>query len=117
MKVLVAQSCPTLRDPMDCSPLASFVHGFQRQEYSSRLPFPSPGDRPYPGIKLGSLVLQVDSLPSEPPCRFDPWIRKIPWRKAWQSTPIFLPEESHGQRSLVGYSPWGHKELDTTEAT
>ena len=47
-------------------------------------------------------------------CRFDPWVGKIPWR---QPTPVFMPEESHGQRSLVGYSPWGHKELDMTEAT
>ena len=37
------------------------------------------------------------------------------WRRGWQSTPVFLPGESHGQRSLAGYSPWGHKELDTTE--
>ena len=36
---------------------------------------------------------------------FDPWVRKIPWRKAWQSTPVFLPEEFRGQRSLAGYSP------------
>ena len=48
---------------------------------------------------------------------FDPWVGKIPWRKAWQSTPLFLPGESPGQRSLVGYSPWGHRELDTTEVT
>ena len=47
--------------------------------------------------------------------RFDPWIRKIPWRRKWQPTPVFLPGESHGQRSLAGYSPRGHKELDTTE--
>ena len=37
--------------------------------------------------------------------RFDPWIRKIPWRRAWQPTPVFLPGESHGQRSLSGYGP------------
>ena len=43
-------------------------------------------------------------------------IRKILWRRKWQPTPVFLPGESHGQRSLVGYSPWGHKESDTTEA-
>ena len=49
--------------------------------------------------------------------RFDPWVRKIPWRRAWQPTPIVLPGESHGQRSLVGYSPWGHKESDTSELT
>jgi len=46
---------------------------------------------------------------------FDPWIRKIPWRREWQPTPVFLPGKSHGQRSLVGYSPWGHKESDVTE--
>ena len=38
----------------------------------------------------------------------------ISWKRAWQFTPVFLPGESHGQRSLVGYSPWGHKDLDTT---
>ena len=38
---------------------------------------------------------------------FDPWVRKISWRKNWQPTPVFLPGEPHGQRSLVGYSPWG----------
>ena len=37
------------------------------------------------------------------------------WRRKWQPTPVFLPGESHGQRILVGYNPWGHKELDTTE--
>ena len=46
-----------------------------------------------------------------------PRFRKIPWRKEWQPTPIFLPRESHGQRSLTGYSPWGRKELDKTEVT
>ena len=48
-------------------------------------------------------------------CRFDPWVGKILWRRAWQSTPVFLPGESHGQRSLAGYSPWGYKESDVTE--
>ena len=47
--------------------------------------------------------------------RFIPWVRKIPWRRKWQSTPVLLPGTSHGQRSLEGYSPWGRKELDTTE--
>ena len=47
--------------------------------------------------------------------RFDPWVRKFPWRRKWQPTPVFLLGESHGQRSLVGYSPWGCKELDITE--
>ena len=49
--------------------------------------------------------------------RFSPWVRKIPWRRAWQPTLVLLPGESHGQRSLVGYSPGGLKELDMTEAT
>ena len=42
-------------------------------------------------------------------------VGKIPWRRKWQPTPVFLPGESHGERRLVGYSPWGGKELDTTE--
>ena len=42
---------------------------------------------------------------------------KIPWRRTWQPTPAFLPGEFHGQRSLAGYSPWGRKESDMTEAT
>ena len=48
---------------------------------------------------------------------FDPQVGKIPWRTAWQSTLVFLPGESHGQRILVGYSQYGRKELDMTEAT
>ena len=47
--------------------------------------------------------------------RFDPWVGKIPWTREWQPTPAFLPGEFHGQRSLAGYSPWGHKESDTTD--
>ena len=46
---------------------------------------------------------------------FDPWVGKIPWRRKWQPTPVLLPGESHGGRSLVGYSPWGRKESDMTE--
>ena len=45
---------------------------------------------------------------------FGLWVGKIPWK---QSTPVFLPGKSHGQRSLVGYSPWGHKQSHMTEAT
>ena len=46
---------------------------------------------------------------------FSPWVRKIPWERKWKSTPVFLPGKSHGQRSLASYSPWGYKELNTTE--
>ena len=49
--------------------------------------------------------------------RFDPWVGKMPWRRTWQPIPVFLPGKFHAQRSLVGYSPWGCKESDTTEAT
>ena len=46
---------------------------------------------------------------------FDPWVGKILWRREWQPTPGFMPGEVHGQRSLEGYSPWGHKDSETTE--
>ena len=78
-----------------------------------------------PGIKMGlityiGLLLPLGTSGKEPalPCRrqeFDSWARKIAWRRAWQFTPVFLPGESHGQRNLAGYSPWGHRESDTTE--
>ena len=48
---------------------------------------------------------------------FNPWVGKIPWSRKWQPTSVFLPGEFHGQRSLAGYSPWGHKESDMTEHT
>ena len=58
-----------------------------------------------------SLVAQkVKNLPASRRPGFDPWVGKIPWRREWLSTPVFLSGEFHGQRSLVGYSPWGHKE-------
>ena len=60
---------------------------------------------------------QVVLVVKNPRHRFNLWVRKSPWRRAWQPTPVFLPEESDGQRSLVDYSPWGHKESDMTEAT
>ena len=50
-------------------------------------------------------------------CGFDPWVRRIPWRRKRQPIPIILPGESHGQKSLAGYSPQGYKESDMTEAT
>ena len=49
--------------------------------------------------------------------RFDPWVGKIPWRRAQEPIPVFLPGESHGERNLMGYSSWGHKESDMTEET
>ena len=62
------------------------------------------------------LVAQtVKNLPKHRKPRFDPLVGKVLWRREWQPTPVFLPGEAHGQRSLAGYSPWDHKELDTTE--
>ena len=73
---------------------------------------------PFRNSKDGMVFVKLN------PCRnklspmndgFDPWVRKIPWKREWLPTPKFLPGKSHGQRSLVGYSPWGCKESDTTE--
>ena len=47
--------------------------------------------------------------------KLNPWVRAIPWRRGWLPTPVFLPGEFHGRRSLMGYSPWGHKGSDMTE--
>ena len=68
-----------------------------------------------PGLSLGSVVKNLPANAAYKRCGFDAWVRRIPWRRAWQPTPVFLPEYSQEQRSLVGYSPWGHKELDTSE--
>ena len=76
--------------------------------------------------KKGGVVIWASpggTSSKEPACQcrrrkkpgFDPWVGKMPWRRAWQPTPVFLPGESHGQRSLVGCSPWGHEESDVTE--
>ena len=55
-----------------------------------------------------SLVAQsVKKPPASRRPRFSPWVRKTPWRRKWQPTPVFLPGETHGQRNLEGYSPWG----------
>ena len=74
--------------------------------------------RPVLALVKASLVAQtVKHLPAMQ----ETWVRSlggegsIPWRRKWQPTPVFLPGESHGWRSLAGYSPWGRKESDTTE--
>jgi len=46
---------------------------------------------------------------------FNPWVGKIPWRREWLPTPVFLPGKPYGQRRMVVYNPWGHKESDTAE--
>ena len=68
--------------------------------------------------RLLSLVAQTaKNLPEMQEMLVGSLGREDPLEEKWQPTPVFLPGESHGQRSLVGYSPWGHKESDTTEAT
>ena len=96
---------------------ASLSTGFSRPEYWSGLPCPPPGDLPNPGIEPNSPTLQADSLPSEPPGKpamwetwFNSWVGKIPWRREQLTTPVFWPGACHGL-----YSPWSHKESDTTE--
>ena len=65
-----------------------------------------------------SLVAQlIKNLRAMQETQVDLWVGKIPWRRKWQLTPVFLPGESHRQRSLVGYHIWGHTELSTTEVT
>ena len=64
------------------------------------------------------LIKIIHKLFISPQCRsprFDPWVRKIPWRRKWQPTLVLLPRKFHGWRSLVGYSPWGCKESETTD--
>ena len=105
---------------------ASCVAGFVSCD---TLEFPCTGvsvrDLPHPGSwNAVSSPCRISVLPrwlggQEPSCqcrscRFDPWIRKIPWR-TWQPPPAFSPGESYGQRSLAGCSLWGGKESDTTE--
>ena len=64
-------------------------------------------------------ILLVAQLVKRLPAMQETWVRSLgwedPWRRKWQPTPVSLPGESHGRRSLVGYSPQGRKELDTTE--
>ena len=67
VKVLVTQSCPTLCDPMDCSPSGSSVHRILQARILEWVAFPSPGDLPNPGIQPRSPTLQSHSLPAEPP--------------------------------------------------
>ena len=69
-------------------------------------------------MRLCQVAQAVKNLPAKAGdmrCGFVPWVGKIPWKRKWQPTQVFLPGESHGGRSLVGYSPWGCKELDMTE--
>ena len=120
MKAKLPSRCLTLCDPKDCSLPGSSVHvifqarvlGWVAIAFYEFLNFDAPL---FPGHTSGK----------EPICQcgkrkkheFDPWVGKIPWSMKRQPTPAFLPGEFHGQWSLMGYSPWGHKELDMTGST
>ena len=93
----VAQLCLTLCDPMDCSTSGLPVH-HQLLESAQ-----TPVHQVLSGSEVNNPLANVRDLGL-----IDPWAGKIPRRRKWQSAPVFLPEESHGQ-SLGGYSPWGRK--------
>ena len=57
----------------------------------------------------------IKNLPAMQKTGFHPWVGKSLWSREWLLTPVFLPREFHGQRSLAGYSPWSHEESDSTE--
>ena len=100
---------------MDCNTPGSWLSmEFSRQEYQSGLPWPPPEGLPDPRIEPISLM--SPALAGEFfTATWKSWVRKIPWRREWQPTPVFLPGKSQGLRSLAGYSSWGRKELDATE--
>ena len=110
----------TLCDPMDCSLPVSSVHGvFQARVLEWVLQYSLSPSVLLQGVNKG---FPGDSDTNESACNagnpgFNPWVRKIPWRRKWQPTPVFLPGESHGQRSLAGYSPWGPKRVQHNLAT
>ena len=76
--------------------------------------------KPYDMPGASRVALVVENPPASARvmrCGFDPWVGKIPWRRAWQPTAVYLPGESHRQRSLAGYSPEGRKESDMAVGT
>ena len=110
VKVLVAQVCPTLCDPVGCSPAGSFIHGLPRQEYWSGLPFPAPEDLPDPGVKPGPPPFQADSLPCEPPAKSSPQVgptqMTLNWRTNRQSVAFPYTEEGRGtDHATTGVNP------------
>ena len=120
--VPIHTQCVQLCNPMDCSP-----PGSSPGPTRNGLPFPSTRDLPDPGIE--PVFYCVSYIGKQFPgdsewyriCLqhgrpgFNPWVGKIPWRRAWQPIPVFLLGKFYGQRSQAGYSSWAHKELDTTE--
>ena len=69
----------------------------------------------FAGFPSGSVVKNLPAMQETQEMWVQSLVRKIPWQRAWQPIPVFLPGESHGQQSLAGYSSWSHKKSDTTE--
>ena len=125
----VAQSCLTVSNPMDCSLPGSSVHAGSAN-------WAKKGRNTYTFFVAARTCTLLDTTATQlishcswglpwwfsgkgsacqcRRCGFNPWVRKIPWRRKWQPTSVFFPGKSHGQKSLEGYSSWHTKELDTT---
>ena len=128
---LVAQSCPTLCDPMDCSPLGSSVHGILQAMSSSRGSSQPRGWTPVSHIAGRFFTIWATREAQEylewvasPFSRRSSWHRNrtgvsciAGWRRQWHPTPVLSPGRSHGRRSLVGFSPWGLEESEQDWAT
>ena len=113
MCYIVLQLCLTFCNPMDCSPPSSSAHGILLARILEWVTMPSSQgsswlrdwtcvSKVFPRSSISKRVCLQCRRPG-----FDSWVRKMPWRRKWQPTPVFLPGESHGQRSLAGYSLWG----------
>ena len=88
--------------------LSPWVHGVRHEQLSTHRTSNFWWDLKdfLPSVQFSSVAQSCPTL-CDP--RFNSWVGKIPWRRKWKPTPEFLPGKSHGQRSLAGYSPWGHK--------
>ena len=108
--------CSCLENPRDGGVWWAAIYGVaQSQTRLKRLSSSSRDHCRY--FPSGSAVKNLPQCRRHRRCGFDPWVRKILWRRAWQPTPVFLPGESQGRGSLVGCRLWGCTESDTTEAT
>ena len=107
VKVLVTQSCLALCNPTDCSPSGASVHGILQARILKWVAISYSREASQVALVVKNPLPMQEMQETTP--GFTPWIRKILWRRALQSIPVFLPGEFHGQRSLVRYSPWGHK--------
>ena len=101
----VTQSCPTFNNPMDCRTPGFPVFPYLPEFAQTHVHWVGDIIQPSHPLSPPSPLALCPTLSGQ--CRahrFDPWVGKIPWRRAWQPAPVFLPGESHGQRSLVGYT-------------